>query len=60
MEMKIPCSKSLSGKLVQPVFEQDILTPQAMEVGCEGGVQRALGSTVTFSTTQLCTARLAV
>ena len=41
MEMKLPCPKSLSGKLVQLVFEQDILTPQEMEVGCEGGVQRA-------------------
>ena len=35
MEMKLLCPKSLSGKLVQPVFEQDVLTPQAMEVGCE-------------------------
>ena len=60
MDMKLPCSRSLRGKLMQQVFKQDILTPQAMEVGCEEGVQRASGSTVTFSTTQLCIAPLAV
>ena len=41
MEMKLHCPESQRGKLVQPVFEQDILTPQAhggwdVQRGCRG------------------------